>query len=356
MPPALQFLVLTFAGWVNRHQADLIEYLREENRVLREHLGPRPLRLTDAQRRRLAVRGQKLGRRVLRQVAGIVTPDTILRWYRTLIARKYDGSARRGRGRPMTPREVAALVVRMASENPTWGYTRIRGALLNLGHKIARTTVKRVLHDHGIDPAPERSRRMPWKTFLQAHWDGLAACDLFTVEVLTLAGLQRYLVFFVIALQSRRVTIAGIHPQPGGAWMEQLARNLTDPVDGCLRRARDLIHDRDPLYTRVFGEILESAGVQPIRLPPKSPNLNAYAERFVRSIKEECLTRVVPLGERHLGCLVREYVEHYHRERNHQGLDNQLLQRPPPPVRTDADVRRRERLGGLLNFYYREAA
>ena len=186
MPPALQFLVLTFAGWVNRHQADLIEYLREENRVLREHLGPRPLRLTDVQRRRLAVRGQKLGRRVLTQVAGIVTADTILRWYRTLIARKYDGSARRRRGRPMTPREVAALVVRMAVENPRWGYTRIRGALSNLGHNIARTTVKRILHDHGIDPAPERSRRMPWKTFLQAHWDGLAAADLFTVEVLTL--------------------------------------------------------------------------------------------------------------------------------------------------------------------------
>ena len=216
--------------------------------------------------------------------------------------------------------------------------------------------MKRILHDHGIDPAPERSRRLPWKTFLQAHWEGLAACDLFTVEVLTLAGLRRYLVFFVITLQSRRVAIAGIHQQPDGAWMEQLARNLTDPVDGCLRSARYLIHDRDPLYTRVFGEILESSGVQPIRLPPKSPNLNAYAERFVRSIKEECLTRVVPLGERHLRCLVREYVAHDHRERNHQGLDNQLLQRPPPPVRPDADVRRRERLGGLLNFYHREAA
>ena len=302
------------------------------------------------------MRGRKLGRRVLTQVAGIVTPDTILRWYRTLIAKKYDGSACRGRGRPKTRREVAVLVVRMAVDNPQWGYTRIRGALSNLGHNIARTTVKRILHDHGIDPAPERSRRLPWKTFLQAHWEGLAACDLFTVEVLTLAGLRRYLVFFVIALQSCRVTVAGIHPQPGGAWMEQLARNLTEPVDGCLRRAHYLIHDRDPLYTRVFGEILESSGVQPIRLPPKSPNLNAYAERFVRSIKEECLARVVPLGERHLRCLVREYVEHYHRERNHQGLDNQLLQRPPPPVRTDADVRRRERLGGLLNFYYREAA
>ena len=172
---------------------------------------------------------RKLGRRVLMQVAGIVTPDTILRWYRRLIAQTYDGSARRGRGRPMTRRDVAARVVRLAVENPQWGYTRIRGALSHLGHKIARTTVKRILHDHGIDPAPERSRRMPWKTFLQAHWEGLTACDLFTVEVLTLAGLQRYLVFFVIALQSRRVTIAGIHPQPYGTWMEQMARNLDGP-------------------------------------------------------------------------------------------------------------------------------
>ncbi len=356
MPDALQFLVLTVAGWVNCHQEDLIEYLREENRILREHLGPRPLRLTDAQRRRLAVRGQQLGRRALTQVAGIVTPDTILRWYRRLIARKYDGSPRRSRGRPMTPREIAELVVWMAGENPTWGYTRIRGALANLGHDIARNTVKRILRDHGVDPAPERARRTPWKTFLQAHWEGLAACDLFTVEVLTLAGLRRCLVFFVIELKTRRVTIAGIHPQPCGTWMEQMARNLTDSIDGFLRTARQLIHDRDPLFTRVFAEILTSAGVQPIRLPPKSPNLNAYAERFVRSIKEECLTRVVPLGEGHLRLIVHEYVEHYHRERNHQGLEDQLLQRAPPPVRQDADVQRRQRLGGLLSFYHQKAA
>ena len=148
----------------------------------------------------------------------------------------------------MTPREVSDLVMRMAVENSTWGYTRIRGALSNLGHQIARNTVKRILHDHGIDPAPERARRTPWKAFLQTHWEGLAACDLFTVEVLTLAGLRRYLVFFVIELKTRRVTIAGIHPQPCGAWMEQLARNLTDPVDGFLRTAHHLIHDRDPLF------------------------------------------------------------------------------------------------------------
>ena len=126
----------------------------------------------------------------------------------------------------MTRREAAELVVWMAVENPTWGYTWIRGALANLGHAIARSTVQRILHDHGIEPAPERSQRTPWKTFLQAHWDGLAACDLFTVEVLTVAGLRRYLVFVVIELQSRRVAIAGIHPQPDGAWMEQMARNL----------------------------------------------------------------------------------------------------------------------------------
>ena len=140
-----------------------------------------------------------------------------------------------------------------------------------------------MIHDRPSTPrssfwtvrAPERARRTPWKAFLQAHWDGLAACDLFTVEVLTLAGLKRYLVFFVIELETRRVTIAGVHPQPYGAWMEQLARNLTDPVEGCLRTASHLIHDRDPLYKRVFGEILTGGGVQPIRLPPKSPNLNA---------------------------------------------------------------------------------
>ena len=146
--------------------------------------------------------------------------------------------------------------------------------------------------DNALDPAPERNQRTPWKTFLQTHWEGLAAADLFTVEVLTLAGLRRYFVFFVIALKTRRVHITGIHPQPDGRWMEQMARNLTDPVDGFLRTARQLIHDRDPLYTRVFGEILTSGDVGPIRLPPKSPNLNAYAERFVRSIKEECLHRV----------------------------------------------------------------
>jgi putative transposase len=356
MPDALRFLILTAAGWMNRHQEDVIDYLREENRVLREQLGPRPRRLTDAQRRRFAVRGQKLGRRVLMQVAGIVTPDTILRWYRRLIAKKYDGSARRRRGRPMTPRELAELVVRMPVENPRWGYTRIRGALANLGHRIARNTGKRILQDHGIEPAPERSRKTPWKTFLEAHWEGLAATDLFTVEILTLGGLRRYFVLFVLELKTRRVKIVGIHHQPYGEWMEQMARNLTDAVEGFLRGTHHLIHDRDPLYTRTFLEILKSSGVQPIRLPPRSPNLNAYAERFVRSIKSECLSRTRPLGENHLRASIRAFVAHYHLERNHQGLDNELITPSRESCRSDGRIQCRERLGGTLRYYYREAA
>jgi putative transposase len=184
----LQFLLLVFAGWVNRRQLEVIDYLKEENRVLREQLHGRRLRFTDEQRRRLAVRGKALGRRVLRDVTSLLTPDTILRWYRQLIAAKYDGTAERGAGRPRTAVPVQDLVVKFATENPGWGYTRLRGALGNLGHVIDRNTIKRILNEHGLQPAPERRKRMPWKTFIKAHLGAIAAMDFFTVEVLTLAG------------------------------------------------------------------------------------------------------------------------------------------------------------------------
>jgi hypothetical protein len=191
LPPPFAFFVLLFAGWVNRQQEAMIDYLFEENRVLRAAQGSRRLRLTDDQRRRLAVKGKILGRRRLADVAGIVTPDTILRWYRRLVAQKYDGSKARRPGRPSTKPDIAALVVRMATDNPTWGYTRIRGGLMAVGHGLGRNTVKAILKDHGIEPAPERGMKMSWKTFLAAHWDGMAAADFLTVEVLTLRGLVR---------------------------------------------------------------------------------------------------------------------------------------------------------------------
>jgi transposase InsO family protein len=334
----------------------MVEYLVAENRVLREQLGNRRLRLTDAQRRRLAVRGKAIGRKALGEVASIVTPDTILRWHRELVARKYDGSRWRGPGRPRTEEVIVELVLRMAEENPRWGYPRIQGALSNLGHDIGRTTVKRILVENAIDPAPERGKRTSWSTFLKAHWDAIAAMGFFAVEVVTLTGLVRYFVLIVIDLETRRVEVAGIVHQPDGRWTSQIARNLTDVASGFLRDERYVIHDRDSLFAAEFRTILESAGVTPIRLPAKSPNLNAYAERFVRSIKEEALNRVVPLGEGHLRTVVREYVTHYHEERNHQGIDNRLIEQRGKVVALGGRVARRERLGGLLNYYYPEAA
>ncbi len=301
------------------------------------------------------MKGHALGRKGLRELDPIVTPDTILRWYRELVAKKYDGSQRRKPGRPRTPPELRDLVVRMARENPSWGYTRIRDAMGNLGHQLARTTVQSILKEHGIDPAPERSKRTSWKVFLRAHWQAIAACDFFTVEVLTLAGLTRYYVMFVIALQSRRVEIAGIIRQPHGAWMLQVARNLTNPEDGFLRDMRFLILDRDPLYTSAFRDLLTAAGVTPVRLPARSPNLNAFAERFVRSIKYECLGKLVLLGENHLRSAVHEYVAHYHTERNHQGLDSQLIEAPAIASGV-GPVICHERVGGLLRFYHRQGA
>jgi putative transposase len=163
LPSPLAFLLLVFSGWVNRRQLAVIDYLLEENRILRAAHGPRRLRLTDDQRRRLALKGKGLSRRRLADIAGIVTPDTILRWYRRLVAKKYDGSKTRRPGRPSTKPDIAALVVRMATENPTWGYTRIRGGLKHLGHPMARNTIKGILKDHGIGPAPERGTNTPWR-------------------------------------------------------------------------------------------------------------------------------------------------------------------------------------------------
>jgi transposase InsO family protein len=222
----------------------------------------------------------------------------------------------------------------MANENPGWGYTRIRGALRNLGHELGRSTIQRILAEAGIEPAPERSRRPSWGTFLKAHWGAIAAMDFFTIEALTMHRLVRYSVLFVIDLKTRCVQLAGVAHDPHGPWMEQVARNLTDAVDGCLRNTRYLIHDRDPLFTQRFAEILRVGGVKTVKLPARSPNLNAYADRFVLSVRTECLSRVIPLGEQHLRTILAEYVEHHHTERNHQVLNNELLR--PLPANTNA--------------------
>jgi len=351
-----RFVLIALAGWMNGRQSLFIDYLREENRVLREQLGGKRLRFTDDQRCRLAAQARGLGRKALAELGTLVTPETLLAWHRRLIAQKYDGSKKRGPGRPRKAEEMEKLVVRMANENRTWGYRRIQGALANLGHDIGRGTIAEILARNGIDPAPERERRTTWKEFLEQHWEMIVAADFFTVEAWTRRGLQRFLVLFMIEVSTRKVEIAGIAPVANGLWMNQVGRNLTDAMDGLLKGKRYLIHDRDPLFTDEFLKRLSEAGVTSAKLPARSPNLNAYAERFVRTIKESCLERLILFGEGSVRRAASDFTVHYHTERNHQGLGNQLICPDPELARGDGEVRCRERLGGLLNYYYRAAA
>jgi putative transposase len=194
-----RFLLVALAGWVNQQQREVIDYLQAENRVLREQVGARPLRFTDDQHIRLAAKAKNLGRRALREIGTIVSPDTLLAWHRHVIEQKYDGH-RRGPGRPPVAAEIRQLVVRMATENRDWGYTRIQGALANVGHDVGRGTIATILRQNGIEPAPERQKRTTWQEFLKSHWEVLAAADFFTVEAWTATGLKRYAVFSVIEL------------------------------------------------------------------------------------------------------------------------------------------------------------
>jgi putative transposase len=244
----------------------------------------------------------------------------------------------------------------VASENLDWGYDRISGALANLGYEISDQTIGNVLRRHGLPPAPERKRTTTWAAFIRTHLALLAGTDFFTAEVLTLRGLVTYYVLFFIHLESRRVDIAGLAVHPNEPWMKQIARNVTMEGCGVLRDCRYLLHDRDTKYTRSFRAIIASGGVEPLALPARSPNLNAYAERWVRSVKEECLSKVILFGERSLRRALIDYVEHFHVERNHQGKGNVLLFPRDTDRRREGPVRCRERLGGLLRYYHQEAA
>jgi putative transposase len=333
------------------------EYLVTENRILRNQITGR-VRLTDGERKTLAEIGQKLGKQALKEVAKIVKPDTILGWHRTFVAQKFDGSnQRKAPGRPKVDPELEALIVCMAQENRSWGYDRIAGALANLGYTVSDQTVGNILKRHGIVPAPERKNTTIWKEFIRTHMDVLVATDFFTAEVWTWCGLVTYYVLFFIHLDSRKVYVAGVTPHPNEQWMMQIARNVTMETWGFLAPGQYLIHDRDGKYCPAFQQIIDAAGIKRVPLPARSPNLNAYAERWVRSVKEECLSRLILFGEASLQHVLTQYVAHFYHERNHQGKGNVLLfPAVSPDTARQGPMQCRERLGGLLKYYTREAA
>src|SRR5215471_14933222 len=285
-------------------------YLMTENRILRHQVQGR-IRLTDGERQALAAIGKKLGKKTLGEIATIAQAETILAWDRKFVAPKGHGSVqRKAPGRPRVDKALEILVVRMAQENHSWGYDRMVGSLANLGYTLSDQTVGNILKRHGIPPAPERQTTTTWKEFIRTPMEGLVATDFFTAEVWTRGGLVTYYVLFFIHLSSRKVHVAGVTPHPHQAWMMQVARNLTMEQWGFLSPGQYLIHDKDGKYCPAFQHILDEAGITRVPLPPRSPTLNAYAERWVRSVKEECLSRLILFGEASLRHALTRYVAH----------------------------------------------
>jgi putative transposase len=333
------------------------ENLVTENRILRQQIMGR-LRLSDGKRKTLAEIRKKLGRQALAEVATIVKPETILACHRTLVARKFDGSRQRTTtGRPPVDAALEALVVRLARENRSWGYDRIVGALQHLGYTISDQTVSNILKRHGMSPAPERQKTTTWNEFIRTHMDVLVATDFLTAEVWTWCGLVTYYILFFLRVDTREVHLAGITRHPDQRWMTQIARHMTMADWSVLGPGQYLIRDRDGKYCPAFQQMIDVVGVKPIPLPPRSPNLNAYTERSIRSVKDEALSRLILLGERSLRYALNEYITHYHTERPHQEKSNMVLM-PSPPHHGERQgpIRCRERLGGLLKYSSQEAA
>jgi len=352
-----KFFMVALAGWMNRRQQEAIEYFREENRTLRENLGHKRLILNESQKRRLSQAAAKLGRQLLREVGTLFSPDTLLKWNRWFIARKYDGSDRRGkRGpKPTKANMIRKLVLRMAAENPSWGYGRINGELKKLGYNVHWQTVRRVMLDHGLLPDPDKPYKTTWKTFIQSHWDSIAACDFFSAEAWGLKGLTRYTVFFVIDLATRRVQIAGIHADPCETQMLQWARNLTDAEDGSQGQA-----DPDPRPRSAVHEEVPGDAQGRRRAVPQDAEVVAQLVSLQRGLGA-CHQGRVPQQDDSLRREARPIRGRAVRRASQQGTSAQGLGycRPIEPdeaASREGEVRYRERLGGLLKSYYREAA
>jgi len=346
-------LITCLAYCIDRELYRAIDYLKEQVRVLLEQQEKdKRILLNNTQKMRLATKARKLTRKLLEETTILFTPDTILGWFRKWIARKYDGSANRGKvGRPEKENGIVHWILKIKEENLQWGSRKICDCLVNLGFEVCRTTVRNVLLNNGYDPEP--GAKSTWKQFLRSHWDVMVACDFFSIELLTRKGLIRCMVLFALELSTRKVEILGVTPDPNGVWMEQLARNATDFEQGILKDKKYLIHDRDPLFTDSFNAILKAVGVESIKLPPRSPNLNAFAERFVRSIKDECLNRLILSSEEQLRYVLSEYLAYYHTGRIHQGLGRII---DPKHEGNTGEIFCIERLGGLLKSYHRKAA
>jgi transposase InsO family protein len=344
---SIQLLALLARGDAAKDLEILV--LRHQLTVLRRQV-PRP-RLEPTDRALLAAISRVLARDPWS--CFFVKPETLLRWHRRLVADAWT-YAPHGYGRPPFAENVQQLIVRVARENPRWGYQRIQGELLRLGVRVSATAIRTTLRRHGLDPAPRRASTT-WRAFLREQAAGILACDFFTVDTI---WLRRLYVLFFIELDTRRVHLAGVTANPTGAWVTQQARNLLLVLEERSRRPRYLLRDRDSKFYRAFDEVFRSEGAEILLTPVQAPNANAYAERWVGTVRAECLDWLLVVGRGHLEQILRVYVQHYNRHRPHRALG---LEAPDPPTEVNdakdrqGKVRRRDLFGGLLHEYWRAA-
>ncbi len=315
--------------------------LRHQLAVLRRQVGK--ARFSWSDRAFIATQARLVPRE--RWASFLVAPESILRWHRALVRRHWI-YPRQNPGRPPLPEETVTLIVRLAKENPRWGYLRIVGELKKLGVTVSKGSVANVLKYHDLPPAPRREGPT-WAEFLRAQAKGILATDFFSVDTVCL---RRYYVLFVIEAERRVVHLLGVTTNPNNPWVTQVARNFAAGLEDGDRRFRFLVRDRDTKFTSSFDTVFASIGIEAIKTPVRSPRANAYAERFVRTVREECLDHLLIFSRRHLESVLAEYVRHYNRARPHRGLHLD----PPQPV--DAGdrsgvVRRRDVLGGLIHEY-----
>jgi putative transposase len=335
-------LLLLIARSEQRKEVEIL-LLRHEVQVLRRQVARPQLRPAD--RLVLAALAQALPR----VHSLLVEPETVLRWHRELVRRRWSFPRRRP-GRPPMVSHARQLVLRLAAENPSWGYKRIHGELTGLGFTLSPSTVWNILRRHGIEPVPRRAR-LTWREFLRQQAAGIVECDFFTVDTV---WLRRFYVFFFIELERRRVHIAGITAHPNGAWVTQKARNILTTLNEEGKRPQILIRDRDVKLTKAFDEFLRKEGISVIRTPIAAPRAKAHAERWVGSVRRECLDRILIVSRSHLERVLCEYVAHHNTHRPHRALSQRPPIPKPIPIRAplgEARVRRRDRLGGLVHEY-----
>jgi len=345
-------LALAIGRLFHDHLAQQLELAHLHIQVLKRQAaeGSKRPKPTERERRRMGELAKALGRKVLMDMRDslIVTPDTLMRWYRKFCTAKYDSCRqRRKAGRPRTQDEVRNLVIQLAKENIHAGYTRIHDIMRGLNIEVSRSTVVNILKEAGIPTAPNRG--MSWSQFLRTTWESLAAVDFFTVDTPTAC----HYVFFAIRHHTREILIAGITEHPTAEWVANRTRWLTDPIDGFLRDCTHVIHDRDPAFVYGMDPVLRATKIKPVVNPPRSPNLNAYAERWVKSVRNELLDNVPIFCERQLRYVLEEYAAWYNHERPHQGLDGAYIDRLDEVGQ--GEVLRTSRLTGLLNHYSRAA-